>query len=122
MLLCQYKWGDRAGKLSGYLSKWSMADVYVMAIMIAFLGIRASADTSSLIYTEIEFESGFYYFLGFCLLSILSSQLLERETNMLMEPVLNMLIRFDLCCGCPAHRYYPPFIRVQRTEGEAKTC
>ncbi|HHS99623.1 MAG TPA: paraquat-inducible protein A [Thiomicrospira sp.] len=61
---------------SGALSKWSMADVFVMALIISFLAIKASEGTSTLLQTTITLESGFYYFLSYCLLSILSSQLL----------------------------------------------
>ena len=64
---------------SGLLSKWSMADVFVMALIISFLAIKASSGTSTLLQTEITLESGFYYFLGYCLLSILSSQLLIKK-------------------------------------------
>ena len=63
---------------SGFLSKWSMADVFVMALIIAFLAIKASSGDSALLQTEIKLESGFYYFLGYCLLSIASSQLLAK--------------------------------------------
>jgi len=61
---------------SGGMSKWSMADVFVMALIISFLAIKASSGTSALIQTDMVLESGFYYFLGYCLLSILASQLL----------------------------------------------
>ncbi|WP_029408138.1 paraquat-inducible protein A [Thiomicrorhabdus sp. Milos-T2] len=64
---------------SGLLSKWSMADVFVMALIISFLAIKASSGTSTLLQTEITLENGFYYFLGYCLLSILSSQLLIKK-------------------------------------------
>ncbi|MBN2866133.1 MAG: paraquat-inducible protein A [Thiotrichales bacterium] len=71
-----FSWAKSAGKISGALSKWSMADVFVMALIIAFLAIKASAGTSALVETSITFEDGFYYFLGYCLLSIAGSQLL----------------------------------------------
>lgn len=64
---------------SGFLSKWSMADVFVMALIIAFLAIKASSGNSALLQTNIELETGFYYFLGYCLLSIASSQLLIKK-------------------------------------------
>jgi len=63
---------------SGFLSKWSMADVFVMALIIAFLAIKASSGDSALLQTEIKLENGFYFFLGYCLLSIASSQLLAK--------------------------------------------
>ncbi|MEA1989845.1 MAG: paraquat-inducible protein A [Pseudomonadota bacterium] len=75
------KSGARLENTSGLLAKWSMADVFVMALIISFLAIKASAGTSTLLQTEITLESGFYYFLGYCLLSILSSQLLTRNAQ-----------------------------------------
>lgn len=75
----RFSWGRMAGKVSGALSKWSMADVFVMALIIAFLAIKASAGTSALVETRITFEDGFYYFLGYCLLSIAGSQLLASR-------------------------------------------
>jgi hypothetical protein len=64
---------DRFEKAIG---KWSMADVFVIAIMVAYLAAVASKDMDELFTLEAEFASGFYYFLGYCLLSILAAQLL----------------------------------------------
>lgn len=75
------KWAQIFRKSSGLLSKWSMADVFVMALIISFLAIKASSGQSALLQTEISLESGFYYFLGYCLLSILSSQLLSAQVT-----------------------------------------
>ncbi|GAB6070905.1 paraquat-inducible protein A [Thiomicrorhabdus hydrogeniphila] len=71
--------GKQLALSSGFLSKWSMADVFVMALIIAFLAIKASSGNSALLQTNIELETGFYYFLGYCLLSIASSQLLIKK-------------------------------------------
>lgn len=77
----RFSWSGRYATWSSLLSKWSMADVFVMALIISFLAIKASANTSTLLQTDIQLENGFYYFLGYCLLSILSSQLLINETK-----------------------------------------
>lgn len=77
----RFVWSGRYAKWSGVLSKWSMADVFVMALIISFLAIKASANASPLLQTNIQLENGFYYFLGYCLLSILSSQLLVNEKS-----------------------------------------
>ncbi len=66
-------------KVSAVLSKWSMTDVFVMALIIVFMG--ANTVTSPLIQTHAEFEQGFYYFLGYCLLSITASQLLLKTNK-----------------------------------------
>lgn len=67
---------NRLTASSAALSKWSMADVFVMALIISFLAIKASSGNTNLVTTSITLESGFYYFLGYCLLSILASQFL----------------------------------------------
>lgn len=71
--------GFKLSKLSGAMGKWSMADVFVMALLIAFLAIQASSGNSELVNTEITLEEGFYYFLGFCLLSILAGMFLTES-------------------------------------------
>jgi len=69
-------------KFEKAIGKWSMADVFVIAIMVAYLAAVASKDMGDLFSLEAEFSSGFYYFLGYCLLSILASQLLtERKAG-----------------------------------------
>ncbi len=58
------------------LSKWSMADVFVVAIMVAYLAANATGRTDEIFTLTARFGPGFYYFLSYCLLSILSAQLL----------------------------------------------
>ncbi len=53
------------------LSKWSMADVFVVGVFIAFLAAVATDNLNAII------ESGFYYFVGYCLVSNLAFQMLE---------------------------------------------
>ncbi len=77
--LKESKTGLFLAKASSAMSKWSMADVFVMALIISFLAIQASADHSLLLSTTITLETGFYYFLGYCLLSILASQLIAKK-------------------------------------------
>lgn len=76
-----FSWGQKAGQVSGMISKWSMADVFVMALIVSFMAIKASSGTSALVETTINFEVGFYYFLGYCLLSILASQLMLKTAT-----------------------------------------
>lgn len=68
LLLRLLRW---SGRMDGVLkavirviSKWSMADVFVMGVWVAFLSAQASAQLSATLY------NGFYFFLGYCLLSI----------------------------------------------------
>jgi len=67
------------------LSKWSMADVYVVGVFVAFLAANAIRKEGGLLSFSAELGPGFYFFLGYCLLSILSSQLLDgvRRKNAL---------------------------------------
>jgi len=57
------------------LSKWSMADVFVVGVFIAYL---ASVATDNL---DAVLEPGFYYFVGYCLVSNLAFQLLEPPSR-----------------------------------------
>jgi len=49
------------------IGKWSMADVFVVSIFMAFLATKSND------YIEAILHSGFYYFLSYCVLSILAS-------------------------------------------------
>ena len=49
-----------------------MADVFVVAILVAFFAADATAKV------EATLNVGFYWFTGFCLLSVLSGQLLAH--------------------------------------------
>ena len=60
------------------ISKWAMADVFVVGIFIAFLAAKATDNLDAII------GSGFYYFVGYCLLSNVAFQFLHvppAETN-----------------------------------------
>ncbi|MCK5830031.1 MAG: paraquat-inducible protein A [Methylococcales bacterium] len=65
--------------INSLLSKWSMSDVFVMAIMVAFLMVNANEQSIGAVQLHATLESGFYFFLGYCLLAIAASQLLERQ-------------------------------------------
>lgn len=62
---------------SNALSKWSMADVFVIAIFIAFLAGKGIQESRSLVDFDAQLGTGFWYFLGYCLLSILGTQILS---------------------------------------------
>ncbi|HIG41998.1 MAG: paraquat-inducible protein A [bacterium] len=59
------------------ISKWSMADVFVMALIVAYLAGRASGQMGDLLTMHSELEVGFYYFLAYCLFSIASTLLFK---------------------------------------------
>ena len=53
------------------IGKWSMADVFVVGVFIAFL---ATKSTSGL---EAELFPGFYWFLSYCMISLTSLQIMK---------------------------------------------
>ena len=57
------------------ISKWSMADVFVVGIMLAFLATRSDDNI------EAQLHEGFYYFLAYCIVSIVASQLVKVKLD-----------------------------------------
>ena len=55
------------------ISKWSMADVFVVGVFIAFLSLKTNQNINA------ELHSGFYYFLSYCIISISAAQLIKVE-------------------------------------------
>ncbi len=53
------------------VSKWAMADVFAVGVFIAFLASKATDNLDAVI------GSGFYYFVGYCLISNLAFQFLH---------------------------------------------
>ena len=66
--------------ISSVISKWSMADVLVIAIIVAFMAANAS-NMGGLLDMDARFEPGFYFFLGYCTFSILSMQVITRKNK-----------------------------------------
>ena len=58
------------------LSKWSMADVFVMGLLVAYMAGSASGQVGELLIMDAHLEPGFYYFLAYCLFSIAAGSLL----------------------------------------------
>ena len=50
------------------IGKWSMADVFVVAVFLAYLA------SASMQVFKATLEKGFYFFLGYCLLSVLATE------------------------------------------------
>lgn len=63
-------------KVNSSLSKWSMADVFVMGLLVAYMAGSASGQVGDLLIMDARLEPGFYYFLGYCLFSIAAGSLL----------------------------------------------
>jgi uncharacterized paraquat-inducible protein A len=68
---------DKFNRVSSAASKWSMADVFLIGVFVAFLAANAVEKEGGFLTFEAELETGFYYFLSYCLLSILASQMLN---------------------------------------------
>ena len=72
--------------VNNLVSKWSMADVFVIAIFIAFLAGNGLQENQGLVDFHATLENGFWFFLGYCLVSILATQLLahayQREDSL----------------------------------------
>ena len=60
-------------KIVKVISKWSMADVFVVGVFLAYLATRSDDNIDAQLHT------GFYYFLAYCLISITASQILKIE-------------------------------------------
>ena len=77
LVLPQENWRTRLLWLNGALSKWSMADVFVMALFVAYMAGAASEQMGDLLTMGAELEVGFWYFLGYCFFSILAGSLIK---------------------------------------------
>ena len=64
------------------IAKWSMADVFVVAIFIAYLAAKASTAAPGagppLVAFTAHFGPGFYWFAAYCLFSLASQQYTAR--------------------------------------------
>lgn len=65
------------GQLIQGLSKWSMVDVFVIALIVAYLAGNADGQMGELINMHAELGNGFWYFTGYCLFAIAASSLIK---------------------------------------------
>ena len=70
---------NRLQKASSLISKWSMTDVFVMAILVGYLAANATEDSNDPIQMNAELGIGFYFFTAYCLTSIISAQLMDTH-------------------------------------------
>lgn len=73
------------GFMVNNLGKWSMADVFVVAIFLGFLSFQ---NMSTGINTEANTLLGMYFFLAFVIVSIISSMLLKVSAKKQKETVI----------------------------------
>ena len=69
-LLLPWRWRHPLLRANAALGKWSMADVFVMAMLVAFMAGRASERVGDLLVMDARLEVGFWYFLAYCLFAI----------------------------------------------------
>jgi hypothetical protein len=65
------------------IAKWSMADVFAVALFITYLAAQASqtppgGETTSVVAFTASFGSGFYWFAAYCVCSLLTQQITSR--------------------------------------------
>jgi Paraquat-inducible protein A len=85
MFMTSVQWRLRTLKFVEAIAKWSMADVFVVALFIAFLAAQASATPTegpdaapALLKFDARFGAGFYWFAAYCLFSLASQQITVR--------------------------------------------
>ena len=81
LALPQARWRAPLWWLNANLSKWSMADVFVMAMLVAYMAGTASGQMGDMLAMDAQLEVGFYYFLAYCLFSILAGTLMMEPRN-----------------------------------------
>lgn len=62
-------------------SKWSMADVFVVAIFVAYLAANGIEENRALVDFKSDLGQGFYYFFAYCILSIIATQLISGSAS-----------------------------------------
>ncbi len=75
LFMSQHRFGQHAYRFVALIGKWSMADVFVVSIFMAFLAGQANTNITATLH------DGFYYFTAYCILSIIGIQLMKIETN-----------------------------------------
>ncbi|WP_394193770.1 paraquat-inducible protein A [Pseudoalteromonas atlantica] len=71
------KFKHMLGQVIQGVTKWSMVDVFVIAIIVAYLAGNADGQMGDLIHMHAELGAGFWYFTGYCLFAIAASSLIK---------------------------------------------
>lgn len=59
------------------LSKWSMVDVFVIALIVTYLAGSAHGKSGELLVMNAQFGEGFWYFSAYCIFAIIASNLIK---------------------------------------------
>ncbi len=65
--------GKKAILLIDKMGKWSMADVFIVSVLVVFFSTKQD------IHSSLKIEVGLYFFLGYVLLSMLGSSMIGRS-------------------------------------------
>jgi hypothetical protein len=99
-------------------SKWSMADVYVVAIFMAYIGFKGILDSqlanlnmqteslASISTNETTLQPGFMIFIGFVLFSLVLSSVLEKITA--MQPLTHVEEKTCKTCNSVSMAFRKP--------------
>jgi hypothetical protein len=68
--------GKNLVKFVDKIGKWSMADVFIVALLVVFFSTKQD------IHTSIKLEVGLYFFIGYVLLSMLGSSLIGSKSSL----------------------------------------
>ena len=63
---------EHALKIIGAIGKWSMADVFVVAVLLAYFAVGKDETTHA------ELGIGVYFFVGYCITSLAAGQMAQR--------------------------------------------
>lgn len=81
LVLPRAEWRAPLLLVNSALSKWSMADVFVMGLLVAYMAGSASGQMGELLLTDARLENGFWYFLAYCLFSIVAGSMVKEPRS-----------------------------------------
>ena len=92
------RWSQRglAHKIVNAIAKWSMADVFVIGVFMAYLAGKANPNINAILH------EGFWWFTAYCVLSILGGQLIRVETT---SGNVEKVINHESADGSTAKKY-----------------
>lgn len=68
-------------RLNSLLSKWSMADVFAIGVLIAFLAANSSTVENTLLQFDATLHSGFYWFVAYSVVNNLMESLINSGAS-----------------------------------------
>ena len=68
---------QKLGQVICALSKWSMVDVFVIALIVTYLAGNAHGKSGELLVMNAQFGEGFWYFSAYCIFAIIASNLIK---------------------------------------------